>query len=624
MSGICGFVNFDERPASDDKLNRMLHQIRHRGTGKHLSYVSGSAGFGMQLHNDEFSREEYAQMRSISQLDNGLRVLSDGEIYNRGDIGELLDVPQERALSTFEMIGLAYLRWGISCFSKFAGPFSIAIFDPRDKFFVLARDVYGIKPVFYYSRGGLLVFASEIKGILAHSEVSKRLDKKALCEFLSCLYIPHPRTIYQNLCALPPGSALILKAGQLSVETFEEFICPALSDVAERNGHLETDEALDGFESVFRQLVADRMSKSGRTGVFLSGGVDSSLIAAFAADIDRDRTEAFTIGFMGAQWDEEASVASEIARLLGIKHTSFKFTSAECVAGLRKMPKCFDQPFGDWAAIPTLLACERIPSDVVSIMDGTGAGGMFALTPSKIKQLSFDYTRHVPRVMRATLAAFFRFAPIRKVRRYRGLFNFDAIEDLFLQSGHWNQDDLESLLGFNCDLSETGPFKLFSTFQRGQAREARTEISCRYIVPSKFLRRVVDPASHTTHIARIPFMDRRLAKRLREIPAKHLFDENQEKLLITSLLTRYLPAEFAGRAPAAFVYPQSMLLDHNQGELIKQHLDRKKIEAEGLFRYQTVLEAVSEYKRSNGVSRTAQRKVGALVLFELWLENSQL
>lgn len=324
-----------------------------------------------------------------------LWLLYNGEVYNHGALRSELEARGHRFSTRCdaEVVVHGYEEWGDGLFGRLNGMFAIALLDERNRELVLARDRFGIKPLVRTTRGRF-AFASTATALLRAGLCEPRVDEQAIREFLALHYVPPPYTGLRDVMEVEPGT--ILRRRPDGVESTVRWAPPVFAEEAEAASTDAVESALRG--AVERQLVADV-----DVGVFLSGGIDSSLVLSFAAELGA-RPRAFTVSFPGFGDYDESSVAAIAAEHYGVPHHVVPFDSSFTEA-LEGVATAFDQPFADASAIPTLALAEFASKRVRVALSGTGGDDLFA-----------GYYRHRAHKLRPLLAH----VPGSLVERVRG------------------------------------------------------------------------------------------------------------------------------------------------------------------------------------------------------------
>lgn len=311
----------------------------------------------------------------ITNEDGTVGVVLNGEIYNFGELRRRLEAEGHRFTTRCDTEVIAHLAEGLGPVELAAyldGMFAFAVWDGARERLILGRDRFGKKPLYFWSSAGSLVFASEIKGVLAHPDVTGQLDPSAIPAYLTFGYVPTPRTFYAGIQSVPPGHVLTLEAGApLELKPYwepprrEPRPTPSLHQASHEVRRLFTD-------AVQRRMVADVP-----IGALLSGGVDSSAVVATMARLSTRRLSTFTIGFEDPDGYDERPFAATVAKRYGTDHHEF-VVRPNAVDLVEQLVWHHDQPFGDSSAIPTYLLAELTRGQVKVALCGDGGDELFA------------------------------------------------------------------------------------------------------------------------------------------------------------------------------------------------------------------------------------------------------
>ena len=367
MCGIAGYHDAANR--SDAVLRAMVSSIRHRGPDAEGFHESGPVHLGHR----RLSVVDLAGSRQpLFNEDGSVAVVFNGEIYNYLELRESLLALGHRFATRgdTETLVHGYEAWGTGMLSRLRGMFAFAIWDEKAKRLFVARDHLGVKPVYYYWDGKLFAFASELKALLVHPGVPREIDLEALNLFLECQYIPAPRSIFKRVHKLLPGHALVLENGQ-----FSEFSywAPDYS----RKEILTDEDATDLVGAGLRESVRSMLMADVPLGAFVSGGLDSSLIAALMVECSGRRIDTFNVGFAGGAVESEHEHATRVARHIGSSHHTLMVEPRAVLDAFDGWVDIFDEPFGDQAALPTLLLSAYARKEVTVVLTGEGADEVF-------------------------------------------------------------------------------------------------------------------------------------------------------------------------------------------------------------------------------------------------------
>lgn len=376
MCGIAGEVNLQGRPDAEG-VRRATLALAHRGPDAQGFYTEGPAALGhRRLSILDLAGGVQPMVRE------GVALVFNGQAYEHAEVRERLRARGHsfQTRSDTEVVLVAYLEWGERFVEELQGMFAIALWDTRARKLVLARDRLGKKPLYYAHSNGRLIFGSELKALAAHGGVPLQLDPRALVQYLACEYVPAPLSIFEAVRKLPAAQVAVLDDTGLRLRRYWELPAPELLPSGARPGgdlpsglvHERSQELLSLLDaSVARRLAADVP-----VGVFLSGGVDSSALAALAV---RHQTplQTFSIGFQEESFDE-SPWARLVADRLGTEHASEKFSGKDCLELLPAAVDSLDEPFADPSFLPTLLLSKFTRRTVKVALAGDGGDELFA------------------------------------------------------------------------------------------------------------------------------------------------------------------------------------------------------------------------------------------------------
>lgn len=361
---MCGIVGMAGK-ADMAVLTAMRDALRHRGPDDEGLFFAAEAGIGLGHTRLAILDLSAAGHQPMATADGRVAIVYNGEIYNHLEVREQLAGKYTfTGHSDTETILYAYLEWGRDCITRFNGMFAFGLWDDRRQELWLARDRFGVKPLYYSLRNGQLRFASEICGILADSAWPRELNLQAVDAYLRLRYVVAPHTLVAGIQVLQAGHELVWRAGQ-SAETRPYWTAPEAGQVS-----LPANEARRRFQEMMAAAVERALLSDVSVGVFLSGGLDSSLVTALAARAMPQKVQTFTVGFEGE--DADAAAARDVAGLLGCDHHEVHCRPSD-LARLPEVVGRMDQPVGDAVILPTFLLSEATRSHVKTVLTGEGA-----------------------------------------------------------------------------------------------------------------------------------------------------------------------------------------------------------------------------------------------------------
>lgn len=378
MCGIAGLWRFAgaDRDSLAAAVRAATDAIAYRGPDGDGHWIDPARGVALGHRRLAIVDLTETGHQPMTSADGRVVITYNGELFNAGEIAAELAMPF-RGTSDTEVLLEAIGRFGAeAALKRLNGLFAFAAFDRASGTLHLARDHLGIKPLYYTLQGGVFAFASELKALRAISGLDFTIDSDALAAYLRHACVPAPRSIYSDVSKLMPGERLEVRDGRLTRHVYWDLAQVAQAGQANlRRGSFEDTVAqLDDLlrDTVKRQLVSDVP-----LGAFLSGGIDSSLVAALMRSVTNGPVKTFSIGFQEKAYNE-AVHAAEVARHLGTDHTEVIFSADEAQALLPQMPTMYDEPFADSSQLPTYLVSKVARQHVTVALSGDGGDETFA------------------------------------------------------------------------------------------------------------------------------------------------------------------------------------------------------------------------------------------------------
>jgi asparagine synthase (glutamine-hydrolysing) len=371
MCGIVGVINLTGEPERPESIAAMTARLIHRGPDGSRSYSHGPVALGhARLRIIDLSEQAD---QPLFNSDRSLAIVFNGEIYNFPQLRAELEAEGYlfRTRSDTEVILALYERQGTSCFARLDGMFALAIWDTRARQLVLARDRAGKKPLFLYRDGKRVAWASEVKALAAHPEITLEPDEYVLPFYLAYGYVPAPRSFHRRVSKLLPGRfAVVSLDGRAREEAFWSPVWDASHD-------LTPVEAQQSLRQLLSEAVRKRLVGDVPVGAFLSGGVDSTVVVGLMSRLSRGPIQTFSVGFEEEPTYDETDYARLAARAFGTHHREIRIPppSPELV---EKLVHFHDGPFGDSSAIPTYLVSRLAREQVKVVLNGDGGDEIFA------------------------------------------------------------------------------------------------------------------------------------------------------------------------------------------------------------------------------------------------------
>jgi asparagine synthase (glutamine-hydrolysing) len=557
MCGICGLYG----PETSEQLSRyvqlMVRTIAHRGPDGEGTFV----GDGVALGHRRLSIIDLSPAGAQPMTVGATTVVYNGESYNFRELRAELERGGRvfRGHSDTEVLLHAYEAWGLEGLSRLEGIFAFALWDAHRRRLVLMRDRLGIKPLFYAWHGGSIAFGSEIKSVLAGGAVDRTLDDQSLAEFLWYGNAFEERTIYRGVRALLPGHRLVIEEGRARLEPWWDigaWLARSQSWGNRREAAVAVREAVD--TAVARQLVSDVP-----VGIFLSGGVDSSSIAASAAIASGRRLASYSVAFDYDKGVDELPKARRVAQSLGLDHHEMRVRGLALEEVISALVQVHDEPFADAANIPLYLLSRELRGTLKVVLQGDGGDEMFAGYRRYSILRAAAFWRLWPHALEPALNSLFGARGARLARLGAAAGNADpAMRMALLLTVETLRDPPTAMLTDAARQRLQASTDPFAAYRRCAARFANfdpvqqmllTDIALQ--LPSQFLTKV-DRATMAHGIeARVPLLDEGIASLAVGLPVALKVQGAQKKIVLRDAMRGRLPAEILDGPKTGFGVP---------------------------------------------------------------------
>ena len=618
MCGIVGVV--DARgPIDIDALHRARDALTHRGPDDAGVWTDDERGVGLAHRRLSIIDLSPKGRQPMANADGSLVLVFNGEIYNFQALrGELQALGHSFfSTSDTEVILRAYEEWALDAIPRLNGMFALALYDRRRSQLVLARDRFGEKPMYYTDTGTSFAFASEIKALAALPGIALRMDPDLLRPYLVFGHMPYPDTAFRGIGKLPPAHVLVLELASWQTRSYYYW------DMAEAPPQETGADAVDRLDALVTESVRLRLVADVPVGAFLSGGVDSSLIAGVMSRLQAQVTT-FSIGFAEGGYDE-APHARAVADHLGCDHYEHYVTPREALDLLLDLPGIYDEPFADSSAIPTYIVSRFAREHVKVVLTGDGGDELFGGYTTYPWFALLGPLLRVPAPLRRGLAGLLGGLGAGRLKRHASLLGIEELWDLFLYLNERTiakRFDVERMLVHpgGAALDQSTFYRKFEAVRpRGPMQAALYAEAQTYLVDDILTK--VDRASMAVSLeTRIPLLDPGIAEFAMSLSAraKMGFWQMKKKKLLRALLERYVPSHMFDRPKHGFAVPLHAWFRGEMKWLLHEYLDRGRIEREGLFDARFVGAAVDEHLSGR---RDREALLWSLVFWQLWREK---
>ncbi len=607
MCGFAGYITENGKaPEYKDNLIEMMNSIKHRGPDDEGTHIDDMAGMG-------FRRLSIIGITNGKQPmyneDESIVVTFNGEIYNYQTIKEKL-IKKGHIFKTdadTEVLVHGYEEYGKDLLQKLRGMYAFAIWDIKKKEMFMARDIFGIKPLFYTQTDKDFVFGSEIKAILKFPTVKKDLNEEALESYLSFQYSILKETFFKGIYRLPPAHCLTWKDGKVTVERYWE-------PVFDTDDNITFDEAVKMTNDVMKNSIEAHKISDTEVGGFLSGGVDSSYIVARS---NLDKT--FSVGFDYPKCNE-IPLAKTLSDYVGVKNTSKLISTEEFFTEFPKIMNHVDEPLSDPSSIALYFLCKLASENVKVVLSGEGSDELFGGYNIYKSPFALAPMYKIPRPVRRGLAKTFQKLPF----RFKG-------KNYVIRAG---QDLEERYIGNAYIFKTKEVYKLLKNPKKKYTPQSITKpiydkvkdkddiTKMQYIDINTWLWGDILNKADTMSMAhslevRVPFLDREVAKVAFSIPVKHRVDKHETKRYFRKAANEFMPDITAERKKLGFPIPvRNWLKEDKYYHLVKSTLTSK--EAEKFFNVSELEKLLDDHY--NGKVDNS-RKVWTIYAFILWYQK---
>ena len=630
MCGICGIAVAAGPSPNEQELRDMSDSMVHRGPDDEGLLLRDGVGLAMRRLS---IIDVEGGHQPITNEDRTIWIVLNGEIYNHPELREQLLARGHvfRSRSDTETVVHAYEEWGEDCVSHLNAMFAFAIWDSRRQLLLLARDRLGIKPLHYFEDGGRLLFASEIKALLRNPLVPRSVDLAALRDYLAFEYVPTPRSMVTGVRKLPPGHTLTWKKADGRIR-LRQYWDVDLS-LSERAGEPRTlDEHGAELRRVLRESVRRELLSDVPVGVFLSGGIDSSAIAAMMAELAPGNVKSFSIGFADASFDE-SGYARQVAQHLGTDHSELILEPHLLTDLVPKITALLDEPLADASIIPTFFLSQFARRSVKVALGGDGGDELFAGYPTLQAHRLAGYYERLPGVLRSHLMpAAVNLLPVNRDNlsfdfrakrfvlgagrplaerhnRWLGSFTSEAIADLLTPEVAAELRRLEAPDPAAAHLAAQG-----AKLPLNQVLYLDMKLYLENDILVK-----LDRASMMASLeARVPLLNVEFVEYANALPINLKLKGFRSKFLFKHALRPLLPRAITERPKKGFGIPIARWFRGPLREQLQETLSQDRIRREGLFNPGAVQALVGDHLSGR---RDNRKQLWTLFVFERWLET---
>ena len=630
MCGIAGMFNLRSRkPIDEMDMRQMLAMIRHRGPDEFGIYIDGPVGLGnARLSIIDLSGGQ----QPIPNEDGTLWIVFNGEIFNYIELRPELEARGHKFTTTSdtEVLLHAYEEYGPECLNRLNGQFAFAVWNAVDQSLFLARDRLGVRPVFYTFADGDLIFGSEIKALLADNRVRAEIDPAVLDQVFTFWSALSPRTAFKDIYELPPGHYLKASRGKTTIEKYWQLNFPSAPNPPQKS----TDEYLEEFSSLLVDAAKIRLRADVPVGAYLSGGLDSSIIASVIRNFTTNRLDTFSIAFNDAQFDESV-FQRQMANFLGTEHKVVNATHADIARVFPEVIRHTEIPLMRTAPAPMFLLSKLVfDSGYKVVLTGEGADEFLAgydiFKEAKIRRF---WAQEPNSKFRQTL--FKRIYPdiadlSKNASSFLAAFFGENLEQVdrpdYSHAVRWKNNrracrffsqDVRKIAAQSVDdllRDQLHPkFAEWEPLARGQYLEIKIFLS-QYLLSSQGDRMAMANAVE----GRYPFLDFRMVDFCNRLPAKLKLRGLMEKYLLKKLGRKWLPPEIWKRPKRPYRAPiHRSFFDKAAPDYVRELLSPEQLKKTGFFNPAAVNQLVQKAAQGGAIGETDDMALVGIISTQL-------
>jgi asparagine synthase (glutamine-hydrolysing) len=620
MCGICGILNFDKADqVNESNLIEMRDLITHRGPNDYGIYLKGNIGLA---HRRLSIIDLGGGHQPMSNEDGTVWIVFNGEIYNYRELMSYLSAKGHifKTRCDTEVIVHAYEEFGMDCLEKLRGMFAFAIWDEAKRKLLLARDRLGEKPLYYCKLNDGFIFSSEIKTILLDPRVRRKLSEVALSYYLRLRYVPGPYTMFENIFKLQAGHHILIREKEPVIRRFWD-----LSSIRKRDERpAQPEEIEDEFLSMLEECIRARLMSEVPLGVFLSGGIDSSVVVALMRKVANTEVKTFCVGSEEEFGVNEFDYARMVAQKYGTDHHEFSISGRKFYDFIPKYVWHMDEPVSDPAAIPLFYLSQFSKQYVTVVLSGEGADEILAGYYIYKKMLFMEKFRAVaPEFVRENiiLKLISFFINTEKQRNYVDLVHL-PIQRRYKGVGRvFTPQGLEMLYGHADRFVESLDSHYASIFEEVSDREPLDKmlyVDIKTWLPDDLLMKADKMTMANSQELRVPFLDHKLVEFAFALPSQFKIRKNTTKYLLRKVANELVPDAIIKREKKGFFTPISRWFRGDLNQFAKEVLLDSSSACNSYFDKSYISFLLDNHKE--GLSDFSEN-IWNLLVFEYWYEK---
>ena len=637
MCGIAGWINLkqsDSNAGAEAVLHSMCERIVHRGPDSEGLWLDETVALGMRrlsiidLHTGD---------QPVFNCDRSVVVMMNGELYNYREVRAELKKKGHKftTRSDTEILPHLYEEYGGAMLEHVNGMYAFSLWDSRAKKLIIARDRFGEKPLYYGVFDGMLIWASELKAILAHPSVNPELDLNAIRHYVSFDYVPAPMSIFKGINKLPAAHVLTVENGEVKTRRYWDVKWNADSVKTNGSFQVKPQSTLSKKAEELKELLSDavrmRLVSDVPLGILLSGGIDSSTVAAFATQHATERVKTFSIGFEEDSFDE-SKYARKVAKHLDTEHYEDKLSATTAGDLVLEIGKWLDEPMSDGSLIPTFLLAQFVRKHVTVALGGDGGDELFAGYPMYYAHTVAAKYLAIPSVLRTGLIEpLVNALPVStknmsfdyKAKRFVRASKYDEVTRHHSWFGSFSLDDhrylfTKDVLAKTDDDIYRGVRELVGRSDAKNVIEQMQYADISFYLAEDILTKVDRAAMAVSLETRAPFLDPRVGQFAASIPVEYKLKGKSGKVILKEAMRGLLPQEILHRPKKGFGIPIAEWLKGRLNPLMHDMLSPDRLSDQGLFNPDHVQRLITEHETAQA---SHHKELWTLLVFQVWADN---
>jgi asparagine synthase (glutamine-hydrolysing) len=617
MCGIIGALNLGDKKL----LHQMCDNLIHRGPDEEGIFDEKNIGLGIRRLS---IIDVNGGKQPISNETQDIWTVFNGEIYNYKKIQqELINRGHKfETNSDTETIVHAYEEYGLNFVKKLRGMFSIAIWDYRQKKIILIRDRIGIKPLYYWIKDNKLLFASELKALVECDQIKLVINKNAINDYLSFLYVPPPRTIFENIYKLLPGEMLIFNQdGKYETQTYW--------DIKFSNEHKTEEEYTKKLRELLEESIDLRMVSDVPVGVLLSSGLDSSVVATLAAKKSPYEINTYTVGFEDEKDNQynELIESKEFSEKLGTNHHEIIVNSQDSLKHLDEVVWQLDEPFSNPTTTLNYIISEFASRSSKVVLSGVGGDEMFGGYP-KYKALKiFNNFSKIPNFIVKDLNTLVQKLPdssgenIVKAKRFFGAWKKEQIEQYISFVTYFSKEEKEKIIGKKNNSYEEEIKEMFTKIEKQGTKDFFKKmfyVESKSYLPNNILEYTDKTSMAASLETREPLLDHKIVEFAANIPFDLKIKNDSTKYILKQAVKDIIPKEVLHRKKRGFTPPLINWLNNDIKELESKYISKNKIKERGIMEYDEIKKIFTQFKEGK---KHNYMKIWNIICLEAWFNE---